>query len=56
MLDLERGPDDVLGVGVHPEGEGGPVALGAVVVVSGEDLDHLARGAVLRQTGREKEF
>ena len=51
MLHFEGGSDDVLCVRIHPEGEGGAVALGAVVVVGREDLDDLPGGAVLRQDG-----
>jgi hypothetical protein len=51
VLDFERGADVVVSVGVHPEREGGSVALRPVVVVGGQDFDHLARRAVLRQDG-----
>ena len=51
MLDFEGCPNIVVGVRVHAEGEGGPVALRPVVVVSGENFDHLARRTVFWQDG-----
>lgn len=60
MFNLERGPDDVISVGVHPECEGWAIALRPVVIVSGQDLDHLPwlrvflqhRSVVLEECGR----
>lgn len=49
MFHLEGCPDVVVSVGVHPEGEGGPVALRPVVVVGGQHLHDLPRRTVLRQ-------
>ena len=48
---FKRRPDGVVRVRVHPECERWSVALGSVVVVSGEDLDNLARGTLLRKYG-----
>ena len=51
MFNFEGCPDVVVRVGVHPEGEGGPVALRPVVVVGGQHLHDLPRRAVFRQNG-----
>ena len=49
MLHFEGGSDNILSIGIHPEGEGRSVAFGAIVIISGQDLHHLPGGAVLRQ-------
>ena len=44
MLHFEGGADDVRGIRVHAEDEGGPVAFGPVVVIGSQDLHHLNIG------------
>jgi hypothetical protein len=49
VFNLERGPDDVISIGVHSECEGWAVALGPVIVVGGQNFNHLPRLRVLLQ-------
>lgn len=51
VFHFERRPDHVVGVRVHPERERGPVALGPVVVVGGQHLDHFSGRHVFGQHG-----